>query len=36
MMEKYLKGKTDRLELEKRVIAADLINGINVLGSGQH
>ena len=36
MMEKYLKGKTDRLELEKRVMAADLIRGINVLGSGQH
>jgi penicillin-binding protein 2 len=36
MMEKYLKGKTTRLDLEKRVMAADLINGKNLLSTGFH
>ncbi|MCW3077594.1 MAG: penicillin-binding protein 2 [Bacteroidetes bacterium] len=36
MMEKYLKGKTDRPEVEKRVMAADLINGKNLLSTGFH
>jgi len=36
MMEKYLKGKTSRPELEKRVMAADLIQGKNLLSTGFH
>jgi penicillin-binding protein 2 len=36
MMEKYLKGKTTRVDLEKRVMAADLINGKNLLSTGFH
>ena len=36
MMEKYLKGKTDRLEVEKRTLEADLINGKNLLSTGFH
>lgn len=36
MIEKYLKGKTDRLDLEKRVMEADLINGKNLLSTGFH
>ena len=36
MMEKYLKGKTDRLEVEKRTLEADLINGKNLLSTEFH
>jgi len=36
MIEKYLKGKTTRLEVEKRVMEADLINGKNLLSTGFH
>ena len=36
MMEKYLTGKVTRPDLEKRIIAADLINRKNLLGSGHH
>ncbi len=36
MVEKYLTGKVTRPDLEKRIIAADLINRKNLLGSGHH
>jgi penicillin-binding protein 2 len=36
MIEKYLKGKTDRPEVEKRVLEADLINNVNLLSTGFH
>ncbi len=36
MMEKYLKGKTSRPEIEKRVMDADLINGKNLLSTDFH
>ncbi|MGZ4091048.1 MAG: penicillin-binding transpeptidase domain-containing protein, partial [Bacteroidia bacterium] len=36
MIEKYLKGKTDRPEVEKRVMEADLIHGKNLLSTGFH
>ncbi len=36
MIEKYLKGKTDRPEVEKRVMEADLIHGQNLLSTGFH
>jgi penicillin-binding protein 2 len=36
MIEKYLKGKTDRPEVEKRVKEADLIQGKNLLSTGFH
>lgn len=36
MIEKYLKGKTDRPELEKRMMEADLISGKNLIPSKNH
>ncbi len=36
MMEKYLKGKTDRPEVEKRTMEADLIHGKNLLSTEFH
>ncbi len=36
MVEKYLTGKVTRTDLEKRIMAADLINRKNLLGSGHH
>ncbi len=36
MIEKYLKGKTDRPEVEKRTAEADLIHGKNLLSTGFH
>ncbi len=36
MIEKYLKGKTARPEIEKRILDADLINGKNLLSTGFH
>jgi penicillin-binding protein 2 len=36
MIENYLTGKVTRPEMEKRMIAADLINRKNLLGSGHH
>jgi len=35
MIEKYLKGKTDRPEIEKRMLEADLINPKKILASKQ-
>jgi penicillin-binding protein 2 len=34
MIEKYLKGKITRPEMEQRMMEADLINGKNLLGKG--
>jgi len=36
MIEKYLKGKTDRPEVEKRMLEADLINQPNLLTESAH
>lgn len=36
MIEKYLKGKTDRIEVEKRILEADLINNTNLIAQKQH
>jgi penicillin-binding protein 2 len=36
MIEKYLKGKTDRLELEKRMMEANLIEGKNLIAEKKH
>ena len=32
----YLKGKTDRIEVEKRILEADLINNTNLIAQKQH
>ena len=36
MIEKYLKGKTDRPEMEKRMMEANLIEGTNLIAEKKH
>lgn len=36
MIEKYLKGKTDRIDVEKRILEADLINNTNLIVQKEH
>ena len=36
MIEKYLKGKVARTDMEKRMVEADLINNKNIVAEPQH